>query len=159
MVLIRLAMFDRIGHEEIKRGILLMLFGGVHKSTSDAGMGLRGDINICLVGDPAVAKSQFLKFVVSFLPRAVYTSGKASSAAGLTASVVRDSETGEFGIEAGALLLADNVAFDIFLSSHCFRASVALMSLTKWSPQIKWPSMKQWNSKQYQSRRLVFKLH
>jgi DNA replication licensing factor MCM6 len=96
------------GHEEIKRGILLMLVGGVHKKTSDAGMSLRGDINICLVGDPSTAKSQFLKFTHSLVPRSVYTSGKASSAAGLTASVGRDPETGEYGIEAGALLLADN---------------------------------------------------
>nr|WCZ58495.1 DNA replication licensing factor MCM6 [Andalucia godoyi] len=95
------------GHQEIKRGILLMLFGGVNKTTPE-GMKLRGDINVCIVGDPSTAKSQFLKYVVSFLPRAVYTSGKASSAAGLTASVVRDPETGEFAIEAGALMLADN---------------------------------------------------
>eukprot|EP00954_Amorphochlora_amoebiformis_P003009 236265-Amorphochlora_amoeboformis.AAC.1 len=95
------------GHDEIKRGILLMLFGGVHKVTP-SGTNLRGDINVCIVGDPSTSKSQFLKYVCSFLPRAVYTSGKASSAAGLTASVVRDRETGEFGIEAGALMLADN---------------------------------------------------
>ena len=95
------------GHEEIKRGILLMLFGGVHKSTPE-GMRLRGDINICVVGDPSTAKSQFLKYVCSFLPRAVFTSGKASSAAGLTASVMKDPDTGEFVIEAGALMLADN---------------------------------------------------
>ena len=95
------------GHEEIKRGLLLMLLGGVHKRTAD-GASLRGDINVCIVGDPSTSKSQFLKYVCDFLPRAVYTSGKASSAAGLTASVVRDVETGEFGIEAGALMLADN---------------------------------------------------
>lgn len=95
------------GHEEIKRGVLLMLMGGVHKRTRD-GQNLRGDINVCIVGDPSTSKSQFLKYVCSFLPRAVYTSGKASSAAGLTASVVRDQETGEFAIEAGALMLADN---------------------------------------------------
>ena len=95
------------GHQEIKRGILLMLFGGVHKSAK-GGSSLRGDINVCVVGDPSTSKSQFLKYVVSFLPRAVYTSGKASSAAGLTASVVRDPDTGEFTIEAGALMLADN---------------------------------------------------
>ena len=95
------------GHEEIKRGLLLMLLGGVHKQTAD-GAQLRGDINVCIVGDPSTSKSQFLKYVCDFLPRAVYTSGKASSAAGLTASVVRDVETGEFGIEAGALMLADN---------------------------------------------------
>ena len=95
------------GHEEIKRGILLMLFGGVHKSTPE-GMRLRGDINVCIVGDPSTAKSQFLKYVCSFLPRAVFCSGKASSAAGLTASVQKDPDTGEFVIEAGALMLADN---------------------------------------------------
>ena len=95
------------GNEEIKKGILLMLFGGIHKTTSE-GMKIRGDINICIVGDPSTAKSQFLKFVHGFLPRCVYTSGKASSAAGLTASVQRDPETGEFTIEAGALMLADN---------------------------------------------------
>jgi DNA replication licensing factor MCM6 len=95
------------GHEEIKKGILLMLFGGVHKQTQE-GMKLRGDINVCVVGDPATAKSQFLKYVCSFLPRCIYTSGKASSAAGLTASVHKDPESGEFCIEAGALMLADN---------------------------------------------------
>lgn len=95
------------GHEEIKKGILLMLFGGVNKTTEE-GMKLRGDLNVCVVGDPATAKSQFLKYVTSFLPRCIYTSGKASSAAGLTASVHKDSESGEFCIEAGALMLADN---------------------------------------------------
>lgn len=95
------------GHEIIKKGILLQLMGGVHKQTSD-GIHLRGDINICIVGDPSTSKSQFLKYVCGFMPRAVYTSGKASSAAGLTAAVVRDEETGEFTIEAGALMLADN---------------------------------------------------
>mmetsp|Transcript_18745 Transcript_18745/g.39007 ORF Transcript_18745/g.39007 Transcript_18745/m.39007 type:complete len:896 (+) Transcript_18745:69-2756(+) len=95
------------GHQEVKRGVLLMLLGGVHKTTQE-GIKLRGDINVCIVGDPSVAKSQFLKYVHAFLPRAVYTSGKASSAAGLTASVMRDNETGEYVVEAGALMLADN---------------------------------------------------
>ena len=95
------------GHDEIKRGVLLMLMGGVHKQTME-GINLRGDLNICIVGDPSTAKSQFLKYVCKFMPRAVYTSGKASSAAGLTATVAKDSETGEFNIEAGALMLADN---------------------------------------------------
>lgn len=84
-----------------------MLFGGVHKVAQDKTK-LRGDINICLVGDSSNAKSQFLKYVTKLLPRTVYTSGKASTSAGLTASVSRDPETGEFGIEAGALMLADN---------------------------------------------------
>ncbi|KAJ2905450.1 minichromosome maintenance 6 [Zalerion maritima] len=95
------------GHELIKKGLLLQLVSGVGKSTAE-GMQLRGDINICIVGDPSTSKSQFLKYVCSFAPRAVYTSGKASSAAGLTAAVVKDEETGEFTIEAGALMLADN---------------------------------------------------
>ncbi|KAK2070577.1 hypothetical protein P8C59_005062 [Phyllachora maydis] len=95
------------GHEVIKKGILLQLMSGVHKSTAE-GMQLRGDINICVVGDPSTSKSQFLKYMCSIAPRAVYTSGKASSAAGLTAAVVKDEETGEFTIEAGALMLADN---------------------------------------------------
>ena len=95
------------GHEIIKKGILLQLMGGLHKKTPE-GIPLRGDINICIVGDPSTSKSQFLKYVCGFLPRAVYTSGKASSAAGLTAAVVKDEETGEFTIEAGALMLADN---------------------------------------------------
>lgn len=95
------------GHEVVKKGILLQMLGGVHKETVD-GIRLRGDINICIVGDPSTSKSQFLKYVSGISPRAVYTSGKASSAAGLTASVVRDEETGEFTIEAGALMLADN---------------------------------------------------
>ncbi|KAK0551395.1 MCM DNA helicase complex subunit mcm6 [Tilletia horrida] len=95
------------GHEIVKKGILLQLMGGVHKVTPE-GIHLRGDLNICIVGDPSTSKSQFLKYVCSFLPRSVYTSGKASSAAGLTAAVVKDEETGEFTIEAGALMLADN---------------------------------------------------
>ncbi|KAK4056262.1 MCM DNA helicase complex subunit mcm6 [Microbotryomycetes sp. JL221] len=95
------------GHEIVKKGILLQLMGGVHKVTPE-GMHLRGDLNVCIVGDPSTSKSQFLKYVCGFLPRAVYTSGKASSAAGLTAAVVKDEETGDFTIEAGALMLADN---------------------------------------------------
>nr|XP_026245279.1 DNA replication licensing factor MCM6 [Urocitellus parryii] len=99
------------GNDEVKRGVLLMLFGGVPKTTGE-GTSLRGDINVCIVGDPSTAKSQFLKHVEEFSPRAVYTSGKASSAAGLTAAVVRDEESHEFVIEAGALMLADNATLN-----------------------------------------------
>nr|XP_023030018.1 DNA replication licensing factor Mcm6 [Leptinotarsa decemlineata] len=95
------------GNDEVKKGILLMQFGGVSKTTVE-GTSLRGDINCCIVGDPSTAKSQFLKQVSEFSPRAVYTSGKASSAAGLTAAVVKDEESSDFVIEAGALMLADN---------------------------------------------------
>jgi DNA replication licensing factor MCM6 len=97
------------GHERIKEGLLLQLLGGVHKTTPEGTNKLRGDINLCIVGDPGLSKSQFLKYIAGFLPRSVYTSGKASSAAGLTASVVKDEESGDFTIEAGALMLADNV--------------------------------------------------
>jgi DNA replication licensing factor MCM6 len=92
---------------QVKRGILLQLLSGVHKRTPEH-ISLRGDINVCIVGDPSCAKSQFLKYVHGFLSRSVYTSGKSSSAAGLTASIARDTDTGEFCIEAGALMLADN---------------------------------------------------
>lgn len=95
------------GHLDVKKGILLQLFGGIQKRTKE-GIKLRGDINICIVGDPATAKSKFLKYICQFLPRAVYTTGKASTAAGLTASVLKDPETGDFCIEAGALMLADH---------------------------------------------------
>lgn len=92
------------GHSPIKSAILLMLVGGVPKARE---VRLRGDINVLLVGDPGTAKSQFLRQTAAVAPIAVYTSGKSSSAAGLTAAVIRDSETGEFTIEAGALMLAD----------------------------------------------------
>lgn len=95
------------GHQDIKRAILLMLLGGVHKITHE-GINLRGDINVCIVGDPSCAKSQFLKYTTGLVSRSVYTSGKSSSAAGLTATVAKEPETGEFCIEAGALMLADN---------------------------------------------------
>ncbi|KAK6035737.1 MCM2/3/5 family protein [Cooperia oncophora] len=96
------------GNDEVKLGVLLMLFGGVAKKSPQEGTTLRGDINVCLVGDPSTAKSQILKTVEEFCPRAIYTSGKASTAAGLTAAVVKDEESFEFVIEAGALMLADN---------------------------------------------------
>jgi len=94
------------GSEEIKRGLILMLAGGVAKSTRE-GTSLRGDINVAIIGDPSLGKSQFLRNIADLMPRSVYTSGKASSAAGLTAAVVKDDETGESVIEAGALMLAD----------------------------------------------------
>jgi DNA replication licensing factor MCM5 len=68
---------------------------------------LRGDVNVLLIGDPSTAKSQFLKFVEKTAPIAVYTSGKGSSAAGLTASVIKDPSSGEFYLEGGAMVLAD----------------------------------------------------
>lgn len=94
------------GSIDIKKAITCLLFGGSKKILPD-GMRLRGDINVLLLGDPGTAKSQLLKFVEKVSPIAVYTSGKGSSAAGLTASVQRDPNTREFYLEGGAMVLAD----------------------------------------------------
>eukprot|EP00195_Chlamydomonas_chlamydogama_P012778 CAMPEP_0202892114 /NCGR_PEP_ID=MMETSP1392-20130828/1935_1 /ASSEMBLY_ACC=CAM_ASM_000868 /TAXON_ID=225041 /ORGANISM="Chlamydomonas chlamydogama, Strain SAG 11-48b" /LENGTH=845 /DNA_ID=CAMNT_0049575995 /DNA_START=38 /DNA_END=2572 /DNA_ORIENTATION=+ len=94
------------GHEFIKTGLAMALFGGQEKHPSPA-YRLRGDINVLLLGDPGVAKSQFLKYVEKTAMRAVYTTGKGASAVGLTASVHRDPITKEWTLEGGALVLAD----------------------------------------------------
>jgi DNA replication licensing factor MCM2 len=94
------------GHQGIKTGIALALFGGQEKHPS-ATHRLRGDINVLLLGDPGTAKSQFLKYVEKVAHRAVYTTGKGASAVGLTASVHKDAVTGEWTLEGGALVLAD----------------------------------------------------
>lgn len=94
------------GNRNIKKAILCLLLGGSKKILPD-GMKLRGDINVLLLGDPGTAKSQLLKFVEKAAPISIYTSGKGSSAAGLTASVQRDHSTREFYLEGGAMVLAD----------------------------------------------------
>merc|ERR1712226_1554252 len=94
------------GSEDIKKAIACLLFGGSRKVLPD-GLTRRGDINVLLLGDPGTAKSQLLKFVERVSPVAVYTSGKGSSAAGLTASVMRDPSSRNFVVEAGAMVLAD----------------------------------------------------
>jgi DNA replication licensing factor MCM5 len=94
------------GNRDIKKAIACLLLGGSKKLLPD-GMKLRGDINVLLLGDPGTAKSQLLKFVEKVAPIAIYTSGKGSSAAGLTASVQREHHTGEFYLEGGAMVLAD----------------------------------------------------
>ncbi|KAI4167127.1 MAG: hypothetical protein LQ343_007454 [Gyalolechia ehrenbergii] len=94
------------GNQDIKKAIACLLLGGSKKILPD-GMKLRGDINVLLLGDPGTAKSQLLKFVEKVAPIAIYTSGKGSSAAGLTASVQRDTNTREFYLEGGAMVLAD----------------------------------------------------
>ncbi len=94
------------GHEDVKLAIALQLFGGIPKKLPD-GTEIRGDIHVLLVGDPGVAKSQLLRYVHRIAPRSVYTTGKGTTTAGLTATAVRDEVDGRWTLEAGALVLAD----------------------------------------------------
>lgn len=93
--------------DDVKKGILCQLLGGVNKEFTALSGRFRGEINVLLVGDPAVAKSQLLQYVHKIAPRGIFTSGKGSSAVGLTAYVTRDPETKEFVLESGALVLSD----------------------------------------------------
>ncbi len=95
------------GYEEVKEAMALQLFSGIPKPLPD-GTRIRGDVHILLVGDPGVAKSQLLRYGVRLAPRGIYTSGKSSTSAGLTATAVKDEfGEGRWTLEAGALVLAD----------------------------------------------------
>merc|ERR1719328_808621 len=96
-------------NEDVKKGILLQLFGGNRKDFSKSGRGqFRSELNILLCGDPGTSKSQLLQYVFNLMPRSQYTSGKGSSAVGLTAYVTKDPETRQLVLQTGALVLADN---------------------------------------------------
>lgn len=92
------------GLEHIKEAIMYLLFGGVSKSLPD--VNVRGEMNALIIGDPGTAKSQLLQYVARIAPRGLYTSGRGTTAAGLTAAVVRE-KGGSMSLEAGALVLAD----------------------------------------------------
>ncbi|KAH9420548.1 DNA replication licensing factor, mcm4 component [Dermatophagoides pteronyssinus] len=101
-------------HEDIKKGILLQLFGGTRKDDPGSNNGLnnhsttfRSEINILLCGDPGTSKSQLLQYVYNLVPRGQYTSGKGSSAVGLTAYVTKDPDTKQMVLQTGALVLSD----------------------------------------------------
>lgn len=97
------------GHEDVKKGILLQMFGGTKKNFVSSGReNFRAEINILLCGDPGTSKSQLLSYVYDLVPRSQYTSGKGSSAVGLTAYVTKDPETRQMVLQTGALVLADS---------------------------------------------------
>ena len=102
------------GHPLVKEAIMLLMVGAMQKQLSN-GTRVRGDINVFLVGDPGTAKSEMLKFCARIAPRGLYTSGRGSTAAGLTAAVVKD-KSGIMMLEAGAVVLGDQglVSIDEF---------------------------------------------
>ncbi|CAJ0963326.1 unnamed protein product [Ranitomeya imitator] len=96
------------GHEVVKAGLLLALFGGCQKYVDDKNrIPIRGDPHVLIVGDPGLGKSQMLQAVCNVAPRGIYVCGNTTTTSGLTVTLARDSATGDFGLEAGALVLGD----------------------------------------------------
>jgi len=122
------------GHNDVKKALAFQLFGGVKKIRSD-GTKMRGDIHVLLVGDPGVAKSVMLGFIADVAPKARYISGKSATGAGLTATVVKDDILKGWGLEAGAMVLANKELY-------------VLMSLIKWTMRTGQQCTRQWNNKQ-----------
>uniref|UniRef100_A0A6N2LC87 Probable DNA helicase MCM8 n=1 Tax=Salix viminalis TaxID=40686 RepID=A0A6N2LC87_SALVM len=97
------------GHELVKAGITLALFGGVRKHSMDPNkVPVRGDIHVIIVGDPGLGKSQLLQAAAAVCPRGIYVCGNATTNAGLTVAVVKDAKTSDYSFEAGAMVLADS---------------------------------------------------
>ena len=145
------------GHLDVKKALLLLLVGGVTKNMGD-GMKIRGDLNICLMGDPGVAKSQLLKYISKVAPRGVYTTGKGSSGVGLTAAVMRDPVTDEMvlgrlrSVARSHGLTSRQRVGRWFLQTMGY---AALTSSIRWRSQIGLQSMRSWSSKPFQSLRLA----
>ena len=99
-----------LGHELIKAGLILALFGGTRQRADggDKAVDVRGDPHILVVGDPGLGKSQLLKAACDAAPRGVYVCGSSTTATGLTVTMVRDPVSGDFGLEAGALVLGND---------------------------------------------------
>jgi DNA helicase MCM8 len=97
------------GHEVVKAGLILGLFGGTHRGVTDPqqAVGSRADVHVLVVGDPGMGKSQMLTATAALAPRGVYVCGNTTSSSGLTVTVVKDAATGDFALEAGALVMGD----------------------------------------------------
>ena len=97
------------GHEVVKAGLILGLFGGTHRGVTDPqqAVGSRADVHVLVVGDPGMGKSQMLTATAALAPRGVYGCGNTTSSSGLTVTVVKDAATGDFALEAGALVMGD----------------------------------------------------
>lgn len=97
---------DVYGYDEIKKALLLQLFGGTKNKLKKSGVEERSQIHVLLIGDPGLAKSEFLRSVNAIAPKSIYADGGNSTAVGLTASVSEKNEFGERVCRAGALVLA-----------------------------------------------------
>jgi hypothetical protein len=152
-----------IGHDLVKAGIILCLLGGTPPSSMTGGTSIRSNSHLLICGDPGMGKSQMLLAVTQIAARSVYVGGNTASTTGLTVSMTKEAG-GEAGIEAGALVLADQgyvtmqrrsfgLSVVVRLNSlichtipSAFEASAALMNLTKWPNHIKMDFWKPWSS-------------
>ena len=142
------------GMDDVKKGVLLQMFGGTHKFTANkpGSPKIRGDINVLLVGDPGVSKSQLLRYIHNLAPRGVYTSGKGSSAVGLTAYITRDPDTRQLVLERYCIQF---ISFKVVLWFFLMAVFAVLTSLIKCRIILVLFYMKSWNSRPFPSPKLV----